>query len=118
MIRFSIRVVLLMAFCAALAAPFAAAQVRTEEPIRLKTPKPKIEKFKGQVIAATAVQITVRSRENERIVRTFTFTPGVKEQMEKIIDRGGYQHGDQVEIHHAPGSDVAQKIKGKPSKPR
>ena len=101
----------------ALLATGVSAQVQTQEPIKLKAPKHKIEKFKGEVLSMTSVQIIVRSQENERVIRTFTFTPEVREKMQQIIDQGGYQHGDRVEIHHQPGSSVAIKIKGKPSNP-
>ena len=99
----------------ALLATSVSAQVTTEKPIKLKAPKIKILKFKGEVLSMTSVQIIVRSRENERAIVTFTYTPEVREKMQQIMDRGGYQHGDWVEIHHEPGSTVAIKIKGKPS---
>lgn len=101
----------------ALASLALAAQVESGRPIQLKAPKPQVVKFKGEVIHANAYQMTVRSRENEKLVRTFTYTPKVKDQLSRIIDRGGYQAGDKVEIHHEAGSDVALKIKGKSSKP-
>ncbi len=93
------------------------AQVETGKPIQLRAPKKRIAKFKGEVLSMTNVQIIVRSRDNERVIRTFTYTPEMREKMQQIIDRGGYQHGDRVEIQHEPGSDVALKITGKPSKP-
>jgi hypothetical protein len=101
----------------ALLAMGVSAQVETGKPIQLKAPKKKIAKFKGEVLSMTNVQIIVRSRDNERVIRTFTYTPEMREKMQQIIDRGGYQHGDRVEIQHEPGSDVALKITGKPSKP-
>jgi hypothetical protein len=116
MISSSIRAALL-GTALALLATGVSAQVETQKPIRLKTPKTRIEKFKGEVLSMTSVQIIVRSRENERVIRTFSFTPEVREKMQQIIDQGGYQYGDRVEIHHQPGSDVAIKIKGKPSNP-
>jgi hypothetical protein len=112
----SIRAALLGA-AVALAATGVSAQVETAKPIHLKAPKRKIEKFKGQVLSMTNVQIIVRGMENERVIRTFTYTPEVREKMQQVIDQGGYQHGDKVEISHEPGSDVAIKIRGKPSKP-
>jgi hypothetical protein len=112
----SIRAVLL-GMALALAATSVSAQVETGKPIQLKAPKKKIAKFKGEVLSMTYVQIIVRSRDNERVIRTFTYTPEMREKMQQIIDRGGYQHGDRVEIQHEPGSDVALKITGKPSKP-
>ncbi len=116
MINSSIRAALLGAALAVMATSVSA-QVETGKPIQLKAPKKKIEKFKGEVLSMTNVQIIVRSLENERMIRTFTYTSDVREKMQLIIDKGGYQHGDRVEIHHEPGSDVAIKIRGKPSKP-
>lgn len=110
---------LALAFVAALAlGPLAApsrAQVTEGKPIVLKQPKAKTLKFKGTVIAATPVQITVRDRDNERIVRTFTLTPEMQQKMQDVINRGGWQNGDKVEIHYKQGGEVAHKIKGKPS---
>ena len=109
---------LLTAAAVGFAAATLGAQVETGRPIRLKGPKPKIEKFRGEVLHASRVQIIVRSRENEKVVRTFTYSPKVKEQMERLVERGTlFQVGDKVEIECEPGSDVALKIKGKPSKP-
>jgi len=109
---------LLMVLAAALAGG-AAAQAQSAKPITIKQPKAKkIEKFKGEVLAATNIQIIVRSQTDANIVKTFSYTPELRERMIKIIDEGGYQAGDKVEIHHAPNSKVAVKIKGKPSKPR
>ncbi len=102
----------------AVAAP-ARAQIDISKPIAIKTikPKPKLARFQGEVLHANPLAITVRSRENERAIRTFTYAPKVKEQMQQILDRGGYQYGDKVEIRYEAGGDVALRIKGKPSKP-
>jgi hypothetical protein len=116
MVNSSIRAILLGA-ALALAATSVSAQVETGKPVHLKAPKKKIAKFKGEVLSMTNVQIIVRSLENERVIRTFTYTPEVRDKMQQIIDKGGYQHGDKVEIHHEAGTEVALKIKGKPSKP-
>ena len=114
-----IRVLLFAVLAVGLAAPTLGAQVKTEQPIRIKAPKKKMEKFRGEVLHASRVQIIVRSRENEKVVRTFTYSPKVKEQMEQLEERGAlFQVGDKVEIECEPGSDVALKIKGKPSQPQ
>lgn len=118
MIRFRHCVLLLAGLALGPGPAAVCAQVETAKPIKLKAPKRKIEKFKGEVLSATSLQLVVRSRENAAVVKTFQYSPEVKEQMQKIIDRGGYQHGDKVEVHHEAGSDVALKIKGKPSKPQ
>lgn len=113
------RIRALLLACAAVAATAVVlqAQVETGKPIQLKAPRPQVQKFKGEVVHASAIQMVVRSRDNEKVVRTFTYSPKVKEQIDRIIGRGGYQAGDRVEIHHEVGSDVAVKIKGRPSRP-
>jgi len=110
------RAALLVAAVMAATALAFGAQVDTGKPIRLKSPKPRMMSFKGEVLYANIVQIAVRSREDMRVVRTFTYAPKVKEQMQKLIDRGGYEPGDRVTIQYQAGSDVALKIQGKPSK--
>lgn len=79
--------------------------------------KAKPDKFQGRVIFSTSTAITVRSLDNERMIRTFTYAPAARDRMEKILDQGGYQYGDKVEIFYKPGTDIALRIKGKPSKP-
>lgn len=107
-----------LAAALALAAPVFAAppQVTSTAPIVIKQPKPKLEKFKGHVLSATIASIIVQSSDNEKMVRTFLYSPETKDKMLAIIDRGGYQHGDMVTVYTEPGSNVALKIKGKPSK--
>src|SRR5712692_2878854 len=108
---------LLVAATLAVATLPAGGQIDTSKPIRVKTLKPKRVTFEGEVMHANPVAITVRSKENELLIRTFGYSPKVREEMQKIIDRGVYQYVDQVRIHHEEGSDVALRIKGKPSKP-
>jgi hypothetical protein len=110
--------ILWLAATLAAAAPVFAgpAQVTTTAPIVIKQPKPKLEKFKGHVLSATIASIIVQSSDNEKMVRTFQYSAAAKEKMLAIIDRGGYQYGDMVTIFTEPGSNVALKIKGKPSK--
>lgn len=118
MTRTDIAASLLAAAAVLVAVLPARAQLDTSKPIPVKTLKPKLVKFQGEILHATNVAITVRSLENERMIRTFTYSPKVQEQMQRIIDQGGYQYGDKVAIEHAPGTEVALRIKGKPSKPR
>jgi hypothetical protein len=92
----------------------------TSKRIVVKTPKStetKPETFLGEVIFSTSESVTVRSRDNERLIRTFRYAGGIHDDMQKILDRGGYQYGDKIEIKHDTGSDIALRIKGKPSKP-
>ncbi len=117
MIRFRSCAFLLTATLLAAAAPLFA-QVDVSKPIAVKTVKPKLERFLGEVVQASAVSITVRSRENERVIRSFTYSAELREKMQRLLDSGGYQYGDKVEVQFQTGSDVALRIKGKPSKPR
>lgn len=82
-------------------------------------PKAKIkgEWLKGEVIHADATSIIVRERDNAMMVHTFTIPQDLKDKMQAIVDRGGYQYGDKVKILHQHGQTVALKISGKPSKP-
>ena len=37
--------------------------------------------------------------------------------MQAVLDKGGFQYGDKVNILFQPGQTVALRIHGKPSKP-
>src|SRR5437899_5313615 len=78
---------LLVAATLAVAALPAGGQVDTSKPIRIKTLKPKRVTFEGEVMHANPIAITVRSQENELLIRTFGYSPKVREEMQKIIDR-------------------------------
>jgi hypothetical protein len=119
-IRTSLAALALALAALALAAP-AAAQQETAPVVKAKPAKPpkvKTEKFKGTVVHATAAQITVQGEENQRVVRTFSLSPKMRERMQKIIERGGYQHGDKVTVYYQPTDEVATRVRGKASKPR
>jgi len=85
--------------------------------VKQKKPKTTLAKFEGTVMHANPAQITVRGKANELAVRTFPLSTELGGKMQRIIDRGGYQYGDKITVLYDPGSGVAQKIKGKPSKP-
>jgi molybdopterin biosynthesis enzyme len=74
-------------------------------------------KFEGTVMNSNSVLITVRSKENELAVRTFTLTEDASAKMQKLIDKGGYQYGDKVTVFYDPTTNQAIKVKGKASKP-
>jgi hypothetical protein len=93
-----------------------AVPLSTDLPVKPKAVKPL--KYDGQVIASNSATITVRSKENPMLTQTFTYSPAVRDQMIKILNKGGYQFGDKVVIHYTPGTVTAVKLQGKPSKPR
>lgn len=87
---------------------------------KVLTPKPKntgMVKFEGYVTNANLAQITVRGKSDELSIQSFALSQDAAAQMQKIIDKGGYQYGDKVTIYYDPQSRQALKIKGKPSKP-
>ena len=95
--------------------------VGTAAAIAIQTITPKKQspnpKFEGTVMNSNNVLITVRSKENELAVRTFTLSEEAAAKMQKIIDKGGYQYGDKVTVFYDPTTNKALKIKGKASKP-
>lgn len=97
----------------------AAAQVETTAPIRIAAPQPKKVVFKGEVLHATRVAITVRSQFNANLVRTFTYDGKLASKIGKQFDENKlYQFGDRVKITHLAGTDTALKISGKPGQNR
>jgi len=92
----------------------AVAVIEAVKPKKQQSPFPK---FEGTVMNSNNVLITVRSKENELAVRTFTLTEEASSKMQKIIDKGGYQYGDKVTIFYDPTTNKAIKVKGKASKP-
>ena len=96
--------------------------VDTAVPIIVAAVKPKakptgIDKFEGFVMHANNAQITVRARGNDMAIRTFPLSEAASAEMQKIVDKGGYQYGDKVTILYEPATSKAVKVKGKPSKP-
>ena len=73
--------------------------------------------MKAEVLHSDGNSMVVAEQGNERVIHTFTYAGNVKPRMRKITDAGGYQYGDKIKILYAPGSTVALKIHGKPSKP-
>lgn len=73
--------------------------------------------LKAEVLHADGNSMVVAEQDNQRVIHTFTYADKVKAQISKINDKGGYQYGDKIKILYVPGSTVALKIHGKPSKP-
>ena len=73
--------------------------------------------LKAEVIFAGPNSIVVREQANELVIHSFSFAPEVKDKMQAVLDKGGYQYGDKVNILYEPGQTVALRIHGKPSKP-
>jgi len=61
--------------------------------------------------------IQVQNPANEKELHTFAYSDQIRVSMQTLLNQGGYQYGDKVVIEYMPGTEVALKIKGKPSKP-
>jgi hypothetical protein len=115
--RFSLLLVAAGALC--VAGVSARAQVTTAPVIKLKpvhTQQAKPAKTRFEVLHMMTTGIQVRSLVNGMEIHTFTYSDQIRDAMQKLLDQGGYQYGDQVEIQYQPGTEIALKIKGKPSK--
>ena len=73
--------------------------------------------LKAEVIHFDSNSMIVREDANDRAIHTFTYAPELKDRMQQIVDRGGYQYGDKVRILYQQDPMVAVKVHGKPSKP-
>lgn len=92
----------------------------TKTPIVVKSSRPKVPKlakFEGYVQNANIAQITLRAKDNDASVQTFSLTQEASEKMQKIIDMGGYQYGDKMTVFYDAVTRKAFKFKGKPSRP-
>lgn len=68
--------------------------------------KPKTDKFEGTVVVVGPKAITVKSRNNIYLVRTFHYSP----QLEQKILRKKPATGKKVTVHYVRGSDLALKV--------
>ena len=73
--------------------------------------------LKAEVVHADSNSIIVREQANGMAIHTFNFAPELKDKMQAILDKGGFQYGDKVSILYMAGQTVALRIHGKPSKP-
>jgi hypothetical protein len=120
--RSSILAVASLAAAAAFAAPLSKAQ-NISAPIVVRSPGTNTQTVvKGnwltaEVIHADSNSMVVRERRNGMMIHTFTYSPQLQAEMQRIVDQGGYQYGDKVKILYLQGQTVALRVHGKPSKP-
>jgi hypothetical protein len=92
--------------------------VDTAVPIIVNALKPKptgLGKFQGYVMHANSIQVTVRAKNSETAVQTFSLAGEASSKMQEMIDKGGFQYGDKITVYYNQ-SLQAVKFKGKPSK--
>ena len=85
------------------------------KPLRTEGPAPTKARF--EVLNMTVAAIQVRSLSNPGEIHTFAYWEQLRDRMLALLDRGGYQYGDRVEIEYDPKTQIALKIKGNPSRP-
>jgi hypothetical protein len=68
--------------------------------------KPKTDKFEGTVVVVGPKAITVKSRYNTYMVRTFHYSA----ELEQKILRKRPEAGKKVTVHYVRGSDLALKV--------
>lgn len=108
----------LCALAVSVSAQVTTAPVIKLKPVHTQQPQPpKPAKTRFEVLHMMTTGIQVRSLDNGLEIHTFTYSDQIRDPMRKLLDQGGYQYGDKVEIQYQPGTEVALKIKGKPSKP-
>lgn len=120
--RFSIAALVICAACGVSFAQVPAPVIDTTAAVVVKTlsarrSSTKLPKFQGTVVNANTAQVTVRAKDNELDLQTFSLSPAVAQKMQTIIDKGGFQYGDKITVFYDPATRQAMKIKGKPSKP-
>jgi hypothetical protein len=82
------------------------------------TPEHKTVKAHFEVLHMLYNSIQVRSVADMREIHTFVYSDEIRDRMQNLFNQGGYQYGDKVKIWYQPGTEIALKIKGKPSKPQ
>lgn len=95
------------------------AQSSLSAPITVRSSSSKASKgnwLKAEVIHADLNSMVVREQGNGMMIHTFTYTPDVQARMQKVVEQGGYQYGDKVQILYQQGQTVALQVRGKPSK--
>lgn len=84
--------------------------------VTIKRPQPKLDRYRGRVLAFNMAVLIVQSTDNLRQVWSFQYSTELHSKVVDMLGSGGYQPGDKVTVFCNPGTTVAVKIKGKPSK--
>lgn len=96
--------------------PIASAQVSPVVMAREGSQKPVW--LKVEVVRFDRNSLTVRIPGQEARILSFTYAASAQAQVQKVLNKGGYQYGDAIKIRYIPGTSVALRIHGKASKPK
>jgi hypothetical protein len=91
--------------------------LNTNSPIIVKQKTAKPVWLKAEVIHADQLSLLVREEDNGLNIHTFTYSDKAREKMQTVLEAGGYQYGDKIQIRYMPGKTEALDIRGGPSKP-
>lgn len=89
---------------------------RAQNGISTSPQSQKIVKTQFAVERMSSQSLQVRDLTAVPALHTFTYSPAIRDKMQKVFDAGGYRYGDLVVLWYRSGTNVALKIKGKPSK--
>jgi len=108
-----------LALCGALLAGFAPSARAQTAPAATPPPPASHKVIKMHFIVEHMLyqSLQVHSVNDFRDLRTFSYSPKIRDRMQQILNAGGYQHGDRVTIWYGSDTTLALKIRGKPSKP-
>ena len=91
--------------------------LNTNSPIVVKQKAAKPVWLKAEVIHADQLSLLVREEDNGLNIHTFTYSDKAREKIQAVLEAGGYQYGDKIQVRYMPGKTEALDIKGGPSKP-
>lgn len=91
--------------------------LNTNSPIVVKQKAVKPVWLKAEVIHADQLSLLVREEDNGLNIHTFTYSDKAREKIQSVLEAGGYQYGDKIQVRYMPGKTEALDIKGGPSKP-
>jgi hypothetical protein len=91
--------------------------LNTKSSIVVKQKAAKPVWLKAEVIHADQLSLLVREEDNGLNIHTFTYSDKAREKIQAVLEAGGYQYGDKIQIRYMPGKTEALDIRGDPSKP-
>jgi hypothetical protein len=94
-----------------------ASPLNTNSPIVVKQKAAKPLWLKAEVIHADQLSLLVREEDHGLNIHTFTYSDKAREKIQAVLEAGGYQYGDKIQIRYMPGKTEALDIRGEPSKP-
>jgi hypothetical protein len=94
-----------------------ATPLTTTSPIVVKQKAAKPVWLKAEVIHADQLSLLVREEDHGLNIHTFTYSDKAREKIQAVLEAGGYQYGDKIQIRYMPGKTEALDIRGEPSKP-